>query len=104
MLKKLPTSKGDYWIKQLFNSIVFYFIMGTSLIGKNLLPEGAILSFKSCFLWRGKSLLPQKVTLLNVTIFITYMRNCLMGATPTLEVHKLIKLTEMGKPNTRLPL
>ena len=40
-LKKLPTSKGDYWIKQWFFSIASLFKMGTSLTGKNLLPEGA---------------------------------------------------------------
>ena len=40
-LKKLCTSKGDYWIKQWFSSIAPLFKMGTSLKGKNLLPEGA---------------------------------------------------------------
>ena len=40
-LKKLHTSKGDYWIKQWFSSIAYLFIMGTSLKEKNLLPEGA---------------------------------------------------------------
>ena len=39
-LIKLCTSKGDYWIKQQFFSIVSLFGMGTSLKGKNLLPEG----------------------------------------------------------------
>ena len=41
MLQKLRISKGDYWIKQWFTSIATLFIMGTSLKGKNLLPEGA---------------------------------------------------------------
>ena len=41
MLKKLHTTKGDYWIKQLFSSSASLFIMGASLKGKNLLPEGA---------------------------------------------------------------
>ena len=41
MQKKLRTSEGDYWIKQWFFSIVSLFKMGTSLKGKNLLPEGA---------------------------------------------------------------
>ena len=41
MLKKLRTSKGDYSIKQWFSSIASLFKMGTSLKGKNLLPEGA---------------------------------------------------------------
>ena len=40
-LKKVRTSKGDYWIKQLFSSIVSLFNMGTSLKGQNYLPEGA---------------------------------------------------------------
>ena len=31
--------KGDYWVKQWFCSIVSLFKMGTSLKGKNLLPE-----------------------------------------------------------------
>ena len=37
----LRTSKGDYWIKQQFSSNASLFEMGTSLKGKNLLPEGA---------------------------------------------------------------
>ena len=40
-LKKLPSSKGDYWIKQRFSSIVSFLKMESSLKGKNLLPEGA---------------------------------------------------------------
>ena len=40
-LKKLRTSKGDYEIKQWFSSIAPLFKMGTSLKGKNWLPEGA---------------------------------------------------------------
>ena len=39
-LKMLGTSKGDYWIKQWFSSIASLFKMGTSLKGKNFLPEG----------------------------------------------------------------
>ena len=39
--KKLHTPKGDNWIKQRVSSIVSLFKMGTSLSGKNLLPEGA---------------------------------------------------------------
>ena len=41
ILKKLHTSKGDYWIKQWFSSIAPLFKMGTFLKGKNLIPEGA---------------------------------------------------------------
>ena len=40
-LKRLCTSKGDYWIKQWFSSIASFFKMGTSLKGKDLLPQGA---------------------------------------------------------------
>ena len=40
-LKKLRTQKGHYSIKQRFSSFASLFKMGTSLIGKNLLPEGA---------------------------------------------------------------
>ena len=39
--KKLRTSNGDYWIKRWFSSIAPLFEMGTSIRGKNLLPEGA---------------------------------------------------------------
>ena len=56
------------------------FIMGMSLKGK--LWE-RILSYKNSFLWHGKSLLSHKVTALEtVTIFITHVCNCVMGATP----------------------
>ena len=40
-LKKLRTSKRDYWVKQRFSSIAPLFKIGTSLKGKNLLPEAA---------------------------------------------------------------
>ena len=39
--KKLGTSKGDHSIKQCFSTITSLFEIGTSLKGKNLLPEGA---------------------------------------------------------------
>ena len=35
MLKKIRTSKGDYWIEQRFSSIVSLFKIGTSFKGKN---------------------------------------------------------------------
>ena len=76
--ENIRTSKGDYWIKQWLSSIVFLFIMGTALKGKNLLPEREreqILSMENHFYhirWPP----------LNVTIFITHVHNCLMGATP----------------------
>ena len=37
-LRKLRTSKGDYWIKQLFSSTASLLKMETSLKGKNFLP------------------------------------------------------------------
>ena len=40
-LKKLNTSKEDYWIRQWFSSIASLFKIGISPKGKNLLPEGA---------------------------------------------------------------
>ena len=40
-LKKLRTSKGDYWIKQCFSSSASFFKMGTPFKGINLLPTGA---------------------------------------------------------------
>ena len=52
------TSKGDYWIKQCFSSIAFLFKMGTSLKGKNLLPEGANSFLYEQFLVVWKILLP----------------------------------------------
>ena len=72
--KKLRTSKGDYWIKHWFTSIVSLFKMGTSLKGKNLLPEGAnsfykSSSLKSSSLWYGKSRLLHKVTSLECYYF-----------------------------------
>ena len=52
-LKKLRTSKGDYWIKQRFFSIASLLITRTSLKGKNLLQRERIPSFKSSSLWHG---------------------------------------------------
>ena len=40
-LKNLRTSKEDYWNKQRFSSSALLSKIGTSLKGKNLLPEGA---------------------------------------------------------------
>ena len=48
--EKLRTSKGNCWIKQLFNSIVPLLIMGTSLKEKNLLPDGTISFLQEPFL------------------------------------------------------
>ena len=61
MLKKLRTSKENYWIKQWFSLFVFLCKIGTSLNGKNLLKRERILYFKSSSLWYGKSLLPHWV-------------------------------------------
>ena len=41
-LKKIHTSKGDYWIKQLFSLIAPLFKLGTSFKRKNLIaPKGS---------------------------------------------------------------
>ena len=39
VLKSLRTSRGDYWNNQWLSAIAFLFKTGTSLKGKNLLPE-----------------------------------------------------------------
>ena len=52
-LKKLRTSKGDYWVQQWFSSIASLFKIGTSRYGK----RERIRSFKSSSLWYGKSIL-----------------------------------------------
>ena len=56
ILKKVTHIKGRllYQVMILYYNIPFE--MGTSLTGKNLLPEGGILSFKSSSLRYGKSL------------------------------------------------
>ena len=65
--------------------------MGTSLKGKNLLPEGAnsssqrerILCFKSSYLRYGKSLSPHKVRSIGCYYFLLRMCiYCVMGSTP----------------------
>ena len=66
----------------LFNCVPFQ--NGNSLKGKNLLPEGA-----NSFLLE-QFLIVWKITFttlgdLNVTIFITHVRNCLIVATPMAE-------------------
>ena len=50
------------------------FIEGTSLKGKNLLPEQFLMSWKL--------ILPHKVISLECYYFITQVRICVMGATP----------------------
>ena len=68
-VKKLRTSKGDYWIKQWFSSIASLFIMGTSLKRKEFAPRGSELSsFKSSSLWHGNHFCHMWPPL-NVTIF-----------------------------------
>ena len=85
MPKNLRTSKGDYWIKQWIYSIASLFEMGTCFKGKNLLPEGAIF-----FLLRAVPYTMEnhfyhiRWPPLNVTICITHVRNCVMGATPVM--------------------
>ena len=84
-LKKLRTPKGDYlkgdyWIKQWFSSIASLFKMGTSLKGKNLLPEGA-----NSFLYE-QFLIVWKITFITLSdllwMLIFLLRTCIMGATP----------------------
>ena len=45
--KKIRTSKRDYWNESWFSSIAYLFKMGTSLKGKNSLPEVATLGANS---------------------------------------------------------
>ena len=49
-----------------------------------------ILSYRSSSLCYDKSLLSHQVTFLTITIFITHVRNCVMGATPMLLANSLI--------------
>ena len=58
------------------------FKTGTSLKGKNLLQEGANSSVKSNSLWYGNHFYHISWDPLHVTIFITHVRYCVMGATP----------------------
>ena len=76
-LKKLGTSKGDYWIKQGFSSIASLFKMGTSLKGKNLLPE---LPLRAVPYGMENPFYHIRCPPLNVTIFLPYVRNCIMRA------------------------
>ena len=80
-LKRLRTSKGDYWIKQWFSSIASLFKMGTSLRGKNLLPEGANSSLLRAVPYTLESHLQHKGTSLECYSFNTHVRMCVMGAT-----------------------
>ena len=81
-LKKLRTSKGDYCIKQRLSKITSLFKMGIPLKGKNLLPKGDILFFKSSSLRYGKSLYQIRWAPLTVTILLSTCAYCVMGATP----------------------
>ena len=82
-LKKLLTSKGDYWINQKFSSIVSLYKRGTSLKGKNLLPEGV-----NSFLYE-QFLIVWKITFITLSdlprmlLFLLHTCvTCVMGATP----------------------
>ena len=82
-LKKLRTSKGDYWIKHRFSSVVSLFKMGTSLKGKNLLPEGANSFLYEQFLIVGKITFITLSDLPWILLFFLRMRVArVMGATP----------------------
>ena len=63
--------------------------MGTALKRKNSLPEGANSFLKQQFLMVYHIRLPP----LNVTIFITHVRNCVMVVTPIL-CHPVYKITQ----------
>ena len=93
--------------------------MGTSLKGKNLLPEGANSFLKEQLLMVWKINLSEFFPLravpyvmenhfyhirrppLNVTICITHVRNCVMGATP---MHMIVLLCHSIRPGARLNL
>ena len=82
-LKKLRTSKGDYWIKQRFSSIAPLLKIGTSLKGKNLLPEGASYFLYEQFLRVWKIAFTTLGDLPGMLLFL--LRTCVccvMGATP----------------------
>ena len=83
-LKMLRTSKGDYWIKQSFSSIAPLFKWELLLNERICYQRARILSFKSSSLWYGNPL--------NVTIFITHVRNCVKGATPMFKSGKLLRI------------
>ena len=68
-LKKLRTSKGDYWIKHWFSSIAPLFKMETSLKGKNFFHGGANSFLYEQFLIVWKSLLPNKMISLECCYF-----------------------------------
>ena len=82
-LKKLRTSKGDYSIKHWFSTISSLFKMGTSLKGKNLLPEGANSFLSEQFLVVWEITFTTLGELPRVLLFL--LRSfiyCVMGATP----------------------
>ena len=56
--------------------------MGTSLKGKNLLPEGANSFLYEQFHVVWKYFYHIRGPHLDVTIFISHVRNCVMGTTP----------------------
>ena len=84
---KLRTSKGDYWIKQWFSSIVSLFQMvlfqrkefsygGSEFFPLRVVPYGMENHFNH-IMWPPW----------NVTIFITHVCNCVMGAMPMIYLH-----------------
>ena len=61
--------------------------MGTSLKGKNLLPEGAnSFPLREVPYGMENQFYHIRSPPLNVTIFITHMRSCVMGASPMMTV------------------
>ena len=81
--EKLRTSKRDYSMKQWFSLIASLFKTGTSLKGKNLLPEGA-----NSFLY-DQYLIVWKITFITLSdlpwmllFLLRRCATCVMGATP----------------------
>ena len=76
---QLPTSKGDYWVKKWVLSIASLFKMGTSLKGKNLLPEGANYFLYEQFLIVCKIAFNALSDLPWMLLYITHVRNLRNG-------------------------
>ena len=91
MLKKLRTSKRNYWIKQWYSSIASLFKMGTSRKGKNLLPGSEFYPLRAVSYGMENHFYHNRWPPLNVTIFITHMHYCIMAARP---MHK----SKQGRP------
>ena len=83
-LTKLRTSKGDYWIKQWFSSVAALFKIGTSLNGTRV---SEFFPLKAVPYGMENHFYHIRWSPLNVTILITHVCNCVMGATPMTITH-----------------